>query len=186
MKDNNETNQEQVNPDDSILEKPFELEKFELDKKFNVKNFKCGVPELDTYAAQFLKQDVKRGLSSCYCLEENGELIAFYTLSNASVDASQYLTVMKGVGKYLPVPVTLIGRLAVDTSRQGDGLGAFILIDAIIRSINASEVIASKALIVDAINDEAISFYEKFGFILIPDSNRLLLTMEEARKLVQM
>lgn len=184
MKNNDETNQGKLEPDDSILEKSFEIEKFDLTKKINVKAFSCGVPELDTYAIQLLKQDVKRGLTSCYCVQDSGSLIGFYTLSNASVDASQYLTVKKGVGKHIPVPVTLIGRLAVDTSHQGDGLGAVMLIDAIIRSIDASDVIASKALIVDAINEKAISFYEKFGFILIPDSKRMLLTIEEAKRLM--
>ena len=184
MKKNEETNHGKAEPDDSIIEKSFEIEKLELAKKINVKAFSCGVPELDTYATQLLKQDVKRGLTSCYCVQDSGSLIGFYTLSNASVDASQYLTVRNGVGKHLPVPVTLIGRLAVDISHQGGGLGAVMLIDAISRAIDASDVIASKALIVDAINEKAISFYEKFGFSLIPDSNRMLLTIEEAKRLI--
>lgn len=184
MKKKEETNHGQAEPDDSIIEKPFEIEKFELAKNFNVKAFSCGVPELDKYATQLLKQDVKRGLTSCYCIEDSGNLIGFYTLSSASVDASQYLSVRDGVGKYLPVPVTLIGRLAVDVSHQGAGIGPVMLLDAISRAIDASDVIASKALIVDAINQKAISFYESFGFSLIPDSNRLLLTIEEAKRLM--
>lgn len=172
-------------PDELLFEEDLKIEVFEKNKNIKTSDFSCGVEALDRYARQQISQDVKRGLAVCYFVQKNNNLIAFYTLSSATVDADQYLTVKKkGVGPHLPVPVTLIGRLAVDVSAQGKSLGGILLLDAIRRAIASSKNVASKALIVDAIDENAVSFYEKFGFVLIPGSMKMLLTMDEAKGLV--
>lgn len=182
-------NQEEVSqakepPDELSIEEGFEIDIFDKNKNIKTSDFTCGVEGLNTYVRQQLSQDVKRGLAVCYCVQKNNSLIGFYTLSSSTVEASEYLTIKKGVGRYLPVPVTLIGRLAVDVDSQGNDLGGMLILDAIKRSIASSKHVASKSLIVDAINDNAVKFYEKFGFVLIPDSMKMLLTMEEAEGLI--
>ena len=80
-----------------------------------------------------------------------------------------------------PVPCALIGRLAVDRSAQGRGLGRMLLADAVNRTVAAGETVAMHALIVDAANDDAKRFYGKFGFMpLTNDPMRLFLPLGHA------
>lgn len=67
-----------------------------------------------------------------------------------------------------PVPVILLGRLAIDTAFQGLGLGSALLKDALVRTITAAEAVGARALIVHTINDEVAQFYLRFGFRPIP------------------
>lgn len=88
----------------------------------------------------------------------------------------------EALAKKLPlyplVPVTLLGRLALDENYQGKSLGQFLLLDALYRSLMAAEQVASVAVIVDAISDEAREFYEHYGFIVFPNhTHRLFLHM---------
>ena len=84
----------------------------------------------------------------------------------------------------LDVPVVLIGKLAVDRSVQGQGLGALLLVDALRRSLQISEQVGIGAVEVDAIDDAARNFYLKFGFrSLLDDPRHPFLTMAEVRKL---
>lgn len=84
----------------------------------------------------------------------------------------------------MDVPVVLLGRLAVDRSFQGKGLGAFLLIDALRRALYISEQVGIRAVEVDAIDDAARRFYLKFGFrSLLDDSRHLMMPMHEIRKL---
>ncbi len=73
-----------------------------------------------------------------------------------------------------PIPVILIGRLAVDSRFKGMNLGASLLQDAISRGVEASRLIGAKAFLVDALNDKAVSFYEKFDFASIPHADRTM------------
>ncbi len=71
-----------------------------------------------------------------------------------------------------PVPVILIGRLAVDQPCKGRGLGASLLKDALLKGIEASRILGARAFIVDALDDNAERFYEKFGFTLMPPASK--------------
>ncbi|MCU1471801.1 MAG: hypothetical protein JWQ39_2950 [Glaciihabitans sp.] len=73
-----------------------------------------------------------------------------------------------------PIPVLLIGRLAVDSRFKGMGLGASVLQDAIARGVEASRLIGAKAFLVNALNDNAVSFYKKFDFAPIPHAERAM------------
>ena len=78
----------------------------------------------------------------------------------------------------MDVPVVLLGRLAVDQSNQGQGLGAFLLIDALRRALHISEQVGIRAVEVDAIDDSAHAFYLKFGFrSLLDDPRHLMMPM---------
>lgn len=73
-----------------------------------------------------------------------------------------------------PIPVVLLGRLAVDERFSGHGLGRSLLTDAVTRAMVAAETVAAAALLVHAISESAVTFYEKFGFTQFPESSQSL------------
>ena len=76
-----------------------------------------------------------------------------------------------------PVPVILLGQLAVDTDYQGRGLGSDLLVDAAKRALIAADVIDARAIIVQTLNEQARSFYERFGFRPFSDRESLMLVL---------
>jgi len=131
--------------------------------------FSCGSDALDGYFRQQVSQDVRRRMAACFVALDPAQKIAgFYTLSSASVMINE---LPEDIGKKLPryptVPAIRMGRLAVDRRFQGRGLGGALLADALCRSLRSE--IAAYALIVDAKNESAASFYRYHGFIALPD-----------------
>ena len=118
--------------------------------------------------------------------EELEEVAGFYTLSAGSVERETLPEdVMKRLPRY-PVPVALLGRLGVDRRWVGQGLGRALLIDALRRVHHASDSLAVYAMVVDAKDDRARAFYERFGFIVLPDSaTRLFLPMSTLESLFE-
>jgi GNAT superfamily N-acetyltransferase len=82
-----------------------------------------------------------------------------------------------------PVPVMVIGRLAVDQTVQGQGVGPALLRDAVLRTLQAAEIAGIRAILVHAISEAAKRFYEKWGFMSSPvDPMTLMITVAEARR----
>jgi ribosomal protein S18 acetylase RimI-like enzyme len=153
-----------------------------LSTKHNKEDFTCGKEMLDKYLHTQAKQDVKRKLTACFILSDNEATVkGYYTLSNTSINRD-FLPL--GIIKKLPpsyqhLPATLLGRLAVDINYKGQGLGTHLLMDALKRSYHNSLQIASMAVIVDPLDDEAIAFYNHFGFIELPDSGKMFIPMAQ-------
>jgi GNAT superfamily N-acetyltransferase len=152
--------------------------------------FICGKETLDTYIHKQAKQDVKAKVAACFVLADDNHLIkGYYTLSNDSIPRDQLpAPFLQKLPKYKALPVTLLGRLAIDRQFQGQQLGQFLLMDALKRSLDASYTIGAAAVIVDPLDQEAAAFYKKFGFILLPDSGRMFLpmaTIEQAFRALQ-
>jgi len=119
-------------------------------------------------------------------LTPDGETIAcFYTLSQYSIDTGALPDqITKKFPKYPELPATLQGRLALSDRFKRQKLGEFLLIDALYRSLLLSGQIASAAVIVDAKNEKAKTFYEHFDFIPLPEiPNRLFLLMTTIEEL---
>lgn len=146
------------------------------------KNFSCGKSILDDYIKIQASQDIRRKLSTCFALtDEKNNVIGYYTLSNTSIERAILPNeiIKKLPPSYKNLPATLLGRLAVDKNYFGRKLGEFLLIDAMKKSVLvAKESIGSMALIVDPIDEIAIAFYTKYGFILLPDSGKMFLPMQ--------
>ena len=108
--------------------------------------------------------------------EQSQVVAGFYTLSAASIAAEMlHGTLRKKLPRY-PVPVALLGRLAVDQPFHGQGLGSILLVDACKRVVAASETLAVAAIVVDAKSAKAAAFYQHFGFIELPGQpGRLML-----------
>lgn len=142
-------------------------------------NFTCGKQLLDIYLHKQAKQDAKRRLSACFILADGNEIKGYYTLSTASVERRLLPEeiIKKLPPAYNDLPAILLGRLAVSKNYQGQGLGEMILMDALKRSYFTSLQVGSMAVIVDPLDAEAIRFYKKYDFILLPDSGKMFLPM---------
>ena len=158
-----------------------------LNKEHNRESFSCGKESLDRYIRKQVSQDVKRKLCVCFVLEKSKkEIIGFYTLSNSSVPLE---IVPDDIKKRMPrsysnLPTTLLGRLAVDDKFGGKGYGRTLLLDSLKRSYETSKnILGSMAVIVHPLDLEAESFYSKYGFIKLPDSGEMFLSMKKVAKL---
>lgn len=145
------------------------------------KCFRCGEPSLDRYIQQQASQDSKRRISRIFVAinRESGSLLGYYTLSALSISLNDLPQEVAGKLPKHPILAALIGRLAVAEHAQGNGMGKILLADAVKRTLVASEEVAIYALVVDAINERAVRFYENFGFTdLKCESNRLFLPLK--------
>ena len=142
-----------------------------LDADARMADFKCGELALDEYLQRYAGQDIKRGVARvfvAYPLEQPQVVAGFYTLSAASVAADTLPEKWRKKLPRYPVPVALLGRLAVSQQFHGQGLGSILLVDACKRVAAASETLAVAAIVVDAKSPKAAAFYQHFGFIELP------------------
>jgi len=158
-----------------------------LEKAHNKTVFDCGKEILNNYLQKQVNQDVKRKLAVCFVLIDDNNLVkGYYTLSNSSILQSE---IPPNISKKLPnaytnIPVTLLGRLAIDKTIIKKGQGEFLLIDALKQSYLVSKnAIGSLAVIVDPIDETAVLFYKKYGFIMLPDSGKMFLSMNTITQL---
>ena len=147
-----------------------------LERHHDRSAFACGSDALDNYIRRQASQDIRRRVARVFvALPEGVKTVAgFYTLSAGSIERS---SLPPDTAKHLPrypVPVARIGRLAVDRRWAGQRLGSALLADALQRVILASSSLAVHAIIVDAKDEQAQRFYERFGFTLLPDTGRCL------------
>ncbi len=150
-----------------------------LDADTDTADFQCGSEPLNEYIRRCASQDVRKNIARVFVAtpkNDTKKLAGFFTLSAGSVSCSALpASLARKLPRY-PVPVALIGRLAVDHDSQGQGLGSILLADACQKVSQASNVLAVVGIIVDAKDEKAISFYKHFGFILLPgQTDRLLL-----------
>lgn len=158
-----------------------------LNPKHRKKEFSCGKEMLDNYLHKQANQDIKKKLSACFVLndKETNLMKGYYTLSNNSIPQKVIPTeFQKKIPKsYTSIPTTLLGRLAIDNRFQGKGIGKILLIDALKRSYDSSQSIGSFAVVVDPLDDDAEKFYNKYGFIKLPDSQKMFLPMNTIKSL---
>jgi len=128
--------------------------------------FRSGVPELDEFFSRFALPNHKKGLARTFVLHGiNPQVLGFYSLSMCAASSSDIEVALKKSLPAYPIPVALLGRLAVHEDCRGQGLGQRLIGDAFERILDASEHVGCYAVIVDAKNMAAQSFYERYGFI---------------------
>ena len=153
-----------------------------LGKKHDRVVFSCGNDALDTYLKKRASQEAKKKIATTFVMadRQTSSVIGYYTLSATSIllDDLPDETARK-LPKYPNVPATLLGRLAIDSRYQGRGYGEVLIIDALHRALQATTEVASYAVVVDAINERARTFYEQYEFRAFPDRKlRLFLPMK--------
>jgi GNAT superfamily N-acetyltransferase len=165
-----------------------------LNADHNLTQFSCGEPSLDHWLkSRALQNDrlisralqnERSGASRTYVVCADGCVVGYYALAAGAVAHTEATTrVRRNMPD--PVPVILIGRLAIDSRIQGRGIGADLLRDAVLRTLQAAEIAGIRALLVNAISADAKRFYEKYGFISSPaHPQTLMITVTEAAKVL--
>ncbi len=150
-------------------------------------SFDCGVPELNDYLAKRARKEMSAGLAVC-CVaslaSQPQQVLGFYTLSAAVIVRTLLPdSLTRKLPRYREMPATLLGRLAVAKVAQRQGLGGRLLVSAMSRALQASEQVASWALVTDPKDQTAVEFYRKMGFSPLDDS-RMFLPMTEIKMIL--
>ncbi len=155
-----------------------------LNPGHNISDFDCGKEPLNSYLKNQVNQDVKEHLAVCFVIvTDKNKVKGYFTLSGLSINKELIPKNLRRRLHYRDIPVTLLGRLSRDIKYKTERLGETLLLDALRRSYDSSFKIGSMAVVVDPIDEEAGNFYSKYGFINLPDSKRMFITMETISKL---
>lgn len=143
--------------------------------------FSSGVETLDTWLKRRAMKNQATGASRTFVVCEGSRVVAYYAL------ASSAITVDEAPGRFRrnmpdPIPVVVLGRLAVDRSMHGQGLGRALMRDAALRVIQAADSIGIRGMITHALSPEAKAFYEQVGFESSPlDPMTLMVTLNDLK-----
>ena len=134
-----------------------------LATRHDIPQFSSGVPTLDAWLRGKARLNEVRGGARTYVACDGDRVAGFYSLAASSVERGR---VSSRVGRNMPdpIPVILLGQLAVDEADRGRRLGSDLLVDAAGRSLAAAGTVGARAIIVQAIDERARAFYERFGF----------------------
>ncbi|MDN4612947.1 GNAT family N-acetyltransferase [Leifsonia sp. F6_8S_P_1B] len=141
-----------------------------------ISEFDCGHDGLNRWLRGWARHNEARGGSRTFVsvTKDTGRVAGYYCLAASSLvrkDAPAALS--RNMPD--PIPVVLIGRLAVDVRHAGNGLGSSLLEHAVLQSIRVADTIGMRAIIVHAKDDRAVGFYERFGFTPFPDGSTRVL-----------
>jgi len=143
-----------------------------LSRDFARDGFDCGTGSLNDFLKRYALQNLKKNISVTIVAvsEENRKkILGYYSVSMAQVDFEDLpADLAKGIPRY-PVPAMRMGRLAVDRASQGAGLGGALLRQALYRALELSREVGTCIILVDAIDENAKRFYEKYGFVSLID-----------------
>jgi len=155
-----------------------------LSPDHDLSQFQCGEPALDDWLRRRALQNEESGASRTYVVCVGRRVIGYYALAAGAV---AHLESPGRIRRNMPdpVPVMVIGRLAVDRLAQGQTIGPALLRDAVLRTMRAAEIAGIRAILVHAISERAKRFYERWGFSPSPvESMTLMITLAEARKAI--
>lgn len=138
--------------------------------------FQCGEPSLDEWLQRRAQKNEVLGASRTFVSCVGQQVVGYYALAAGSVS---HALVSSKVRRNMPdpIPVMVLGRLAIDQHWQGHGLGYSLLQDALLRSKSAAEHIGARAILVHALSDDAKRFYKHFGFRESPVNERTLMLL---------
>jgi GNAT superfamily N-acetyltransferase len=153
-----------------------------LSAEHDLSTFESGVPSLDDWLKRRALPNEDSGASRTYVVSAKGKVIGYYALATGAV------TLQAATGRARrnmpdPIPVMILGRLAIDKAYQAKGVGRALLRDAILRTLQAAAIGGIRAILVHAISEDARRFYERWGFASSPiDPTTLMITVADAEK----
>jgi GNAT superfamily N-acetyltransferase len=152
----------------------------------DVRSFESGNAELDGWLQRHGLAAQQMDSARTFLLLEGGRILGYFSLTMGSVRRDEApRRLVRGMAGY-PVGMVLLARLAVDQSEQGKGRGALLLAEALRKAVAAGEAAAARLVVVDAIDEQAASFYRQHGFVPAPDHPlRLYRRMSDIRASLQ-
>jgi GNAT superfamily N-acetyltransferase len=144
-----------------------------------VEGFDCGQTSLNTWLMRHARQAAAVGSARTYVVvdAQQGRVVGYHALAAAALErGAATARIVKGMPQY-PIPVVLLARLAVDLSVAGRGLGAWLLGDAMTRTLAAAETIGVRAMLVHAIDQDTAAFYLRHGLEASPTDSRHLMIL---------
>ena len=144
-----------------------------------LEGFDCGRASLNVWLVRYARQAAAVGSARTYVIldAQQARVVGYYALTAAGLERdSATARIVKGMPQY-PIPVVLLARLAVDLSVAGRGLGAWLLRDAMMRTLAAAETIGVRAMLVHAIDQHAAGFYLRHGLEASPTEPRHLMIL---------
>ena len=167
------------------MAEPLRFEPFDR-RRHDRSRFDCGVAALNKYFRTSLGQHGRKDLTRGYVITDAENCVVGYFTLAAGRLAVSVLPERGGLPATMPLPTTLLGRLAVDTAWQGRGIGAALLAYALRVAVEGAKSIASAVIEVDAKDDTARSFYARFGFRSLTDDRlHMYLPIETARQAIR-
>jgi predicted N-acetyltransferase YhbS len=156
-----------------------------LSEKQVIDGFDCGNGFLNDWLKKYALANSRANASKTFVACISQEVIGYYSLAMGSVDYEETTPRMKkGLARH-PIPVVVLGRLAVDLRYQKRRLGISLLKDAFLRALMVSEHIGARAVFVNAKDKNAKEFYEKHGFCCLPnDTLKLIILIKDIKKVI--
>ena len=153
-----------------------------LTSEYDVSAFDCGVPELDDWLKRRALQNDASRASRTFVVIANRRVVGYYALATGAVSHAEATgRVRRNMPE--PIPVMVLGRLAVDREYQGTGLGVALLKDALLRTLHAAEIAGIRAVLLHASSEEAKRFYLHHGFAESPvDPMTMMVTLADLEK----
>ena len=150
-----------------------------LNPALDLSQFLCGEPELDDWLKRRALHNEESGASRTYVVCIGRQVVGYYALS---AGAAAHRDAPGRVKRNMPnpVPVMVIGRLAIDLKFQGRGIGTALLKDAVLRTVQAAEIAGIRAILVHAISESAKRFYQKLGFMESPTNPMTMMITVQA------
>ena len=155
-----------------------------ISAEHDLSKFDSGELVLDDWLRRRAEQNEASGASRTYVVCAGKKVVGYYTLA---VGAVAHAEAPGRIRRNMPdpVPVMLLGRLAIDKAFHGQGVGTGLLRDAVLRTVQAAEIAGIRAILVHAISEGAKRFYEKYGFVASPiDPLTVMITVAEAAKIL--
>ena len=155
-----------------------------LTSAHDLRDFDSGKPVLDDWLRKRAAQNEAAGASRTYVVSAGKKVAGYYSLAVGAVAHAESPGRIKR-NMPDPIPVMILGRLAVDKSFQGQGVGAGLLRDAVLRTVQAADIAGIRAVLVHAISERAKRFYEGRGFISSPvDPLTVMIALSDAEKIL--
>lgn len=145
-----------------------------LNATHHLDDFDCGEEALNSWLKRNALKNQQNQASRTFVICQNNNVVGFYALAAGSV-SHQFVSGGLRRNMPAPIPVVVLGRLAIDLAHQGQQLGAALLKDAVLRASAVSQQVGVKALLVHALNDKVKAFYLNYGFQVSPIDDLILL-----------
>lgn len=145
-------------------------------------DFVCGVDSLDDWLKKRAYANQINGASRTYVVTDEQKVVGYYCLASGALELKNApASIRRNMPD--PIPVAILGRLAIDKTYQGKGIGVALLQDAVIRTAKAAEILGIRGLLVHALSIEGKAFYEHHGFVVSPTQPMTLIL--SLKKLLQ-